>query len=77
MQEHEAKCIDKGTFQTREIRFRSGAGAEGEDEGRATQEWRTAMEALILVADLGGPTMFTRIGIMRVLNRHVERVFNP
>jgi len=35
------------------------------------------MEALILVADLGGPTMFTRIGIMRALNRHVERVFNP
>lgn len=30
-----------------------------------------AMEALILVADLGGPTMFARIGIMRALNRHV------
>jgi hypothetical protein len=59
------------------IRRVVGAEAEGEDEGRATQEWRTATEALILVADLGGPTMFTRIGIMRVLNRHVERVFNP
>jgi hypothetical protein len=35
------------------------------------------MEALILVADLRGPTMFARIGIMRALNRHVERVFNP
>ena len=35
------------------------------------------MEALILVADLGGPTMFARIGIMRALNRHLERVFNP
>jgi len=35
------------------------------------------MEALILVADLGGPTMFARIGIMRALDRHVERVFNP
>jgi hypothetical protein len=35
------------------------------------------MEALILVANLGGPTMFARIGIMRALNRHVERVFNP
>jgi hypothetical protein len=34
------------------------------------------MEALILVATLGGPTMFARIGIMRALNRHVERVFN-
>jgi len=35
------------------------------------------MEALILVATPGGPTMFARIGIMRALNRHVERVFNP
>jgi hypothetical protein len=40
-------------------------------------EWQAAMEALILVADLGGPTMFARIGIMRALNQHVERVFNP
>jgi hypothetical protein len=23
------------------------------------------------------PTMFVRIGVMRALNRHVERVFNP
>ena len=34
------------------------------------------MEALILVADLGGPTMFARIGVIRDLNRHVERVFD-
>jgi hypothetical protein len=40
-------------------------------------EWQAATEALILVATLGGPTMFARIGIMRALNRHVERVFNP
>jgi hypothetical protein len=40
-------------------------------------EWQAAMEALILVAELGGPTMFARIGVMRALNRHVERVFNP
>jgi hypothetical protein len=47
----------------------------------------------LLVDDLGGPrcllaarygrfmrdppTMFARIGVMRALNRHVERVFNP
>ena len=37
----------------------------------------SVMEALILVATLGGPTMFARIGVMRALNRHVERVFNP
>jgi hypothetical protein len=31
-------------------------------------EWQAAMEALILVATLGGPTMFARIGVMRALN---------
>jgi hypothetical protein len=36
-------------------------------------EWQAAMEALILVVTLGGPTMFARIGFMRALNRHVER----
>jgi hypothetical protein len=35
------------------------------------------MEALILVATLGGPTMFARIGVMRALNRNVVREFNP
>jgi len=39
--------------------------------------WQAAIEALILVADRGGPTMFARIGLMRALNRHVERVFDP
>ena len=33
---------------------------------------RAAMEALILVADLGGPTMFARIGIMKALNRQAS-----
>ena len=42
-----------------------------------TPEWQAAMEALILVAESNGPTMFGRIGIMRALNRHVERVFDP
>jgi hypothetical protein len=31
---------------------------------------------LLRVADRDGPTMFARIGVMRALNRHVERVFN-
>ncbi|MEH2480575.1 hypothetical protein V1282_003932 [Nitrobacteraceae bacterium AZCC 2146] len=38
-------------------------------------EWQAAMEALMLVAEHDGPTMFARIGMMRALNRHVERVF--
>jgi hypothetical protein len=41
------------------------------------EEWQAAMEALILVATSGGPTMFARIGVLRALNRKVERVFNP
>src|SRR5664280_88846 len=40
------------------------------------KEWQVAMEALILVATHGGPTMLARIGIMQALDRHVERVFN-
>lgn len=40
-------------------------------------EWRAAMEALLLVAELGGPTLFARIGIMRALNRHYVPAFNP
>jgi hypothetical protein len=34
------------------------------------------MEALILVVDLGGPTIFARIGFMQALNRDNVRVFN-
>jgi len=40
-------------------------------------EWQAVVEALILVAENGGPTMFARIGVMRALNRHVVREFNP
>jgi hypothetical protein len=34
------------------------------------------MQALLLVAEQNGPTMFARIGMMRALHRNVERVFN-
>ena len=36
-----------------------------------------AVEALLLVVELSGPTMMARIGVMRALNRNVVRVFNP
>jgi hypothetical protein len=39
-------------------------------------EWQTAIEVLMLVAR-SGPTMMARIAVMKALNRHVERVFNP
>jgi hypothetical protein len=39
----------------------------------AAPEWQAAMEALLLVAEGGGPVMFARIGIMRALNRAGKR----
>ena len=39
-------------------------------------EWQAAMQALLLVAEQNGPPMFARIGIMKAINRHVERVFD-
>jgi len=44
--------------------------------GRLPPEWQAAMEALILVAETDGPTMFARIGMMRALN-HGEPVPAP
>jgi hypothetical protein len=38
-------------------------------------ELQAAMEALLLVVEHNGPTMLARIGLMRALNRHIERVF--
>jgi hypothetical protein len=40
-------------------------------------EWQAAIEALMLVVELSGPTMMARIGVMQALNRHHGRVFNP
>ena len=39
-------------------------------------ESQAAMQALLLVAEHNGPTMFARVGVMRALNRRVERVFD-
>jgi len=39
-------------------------------------EWQAAIEALMLVAELAGPTMFARIGVMRALNRGYVREFD-
>jgi hypothetical protein len=38
-------------------------------------EWQAAMQALMLVATRGGPTMLARIGVMRALHRNEERGF--
>jgi hypothetical protein len=39
--------------------------------------WQTAVEALILVAETDGPTMFARIGGMQAINRHTPEEFDP
>ena len=44
---------------------------------RRLLEWQSAAEALLLVVEHGGPTMFARIGVMRALNRSHVRVFDP
>jgi hypothetical protein len=41
------------------------------------KEWQAAVEALLLVVELNGPPMMARVGIMRALNRHIVRTFNP
>ena len=41
------------------------------------EEWQTATEALIMVAEGRGPLLHARVGMLRALNRHVERVFSP
>jgi hypothetical protein len=41
------------------------------------EEWQAPMQALLLVAEHDGPTMFARIGVMQAINRHGERVFDP
>jgi hypothetical protein len=38
-------------------------------------EWQAAIKALMVVVEHGGPTMQARIGIMRALNRQVQRTF--
>src|SRR3977135_1617137 len=40
------------------------------------EEWQAAMQALLLVPEHDGPTMFARIGVMRALNRGYVREFN-
>ena len=40
------------------------------------EAWQTAVEALIMAAEDRGPLMHARIGVLRALNRDVERVFN-
>jgi hypothetical protein len=40
------------------------------------EAWQTAVETLIMAAENRGPLMHARIGMLRALNRNVERVSN-
>ena len=40
------------------------------------QPWQNAAEALLLVVNQNGPTMFARIGMMQALYPRGDRVFN-
>jgi hypothetical protein len=44
---------------------------------RQSDEWQAAIEALLMAAEDRGPLLHARIGMLRALNRNVERVFNP
>ena len=41
------------------------------------EEWQTAIAVLLMAAEGRGPLMHARIGVLRALNRHVVRTFNP
>ena len=40
-------------------------------------EWQAATEALLMAAEDRGPLMHARIGMLRAINRNVERTFDP
>jgi hypothetical protein len=44
---------------------------------RYLPEWQAAGAALIMAAEGRGPLMHARVGMLRVLNRNVERMFRP
>jgi hypothetical protein len=43
--------------------------------GQLLDEWQAAVEALLLVVEINSRAMMARIGVLRTLNRQVERVF--
>ena len=43
----------------------------------AEDHWQAAIEALLMAAQDRGPLLHARVGMLRALNRHVVRPFNP
>ena len=69
--------IDNSKAQRFERRCQSVCDIWDSWDIRLGQNQVLPMEALILVATSGEPTMFARIGVMRALNRGHVREFNP
>jgi hypothetical protein len=46
-------------------------------QAKRLPEWQAAAEALLMAAEDRGPLLHARVGMLRALNRHVEREFNP
>jgi len=42
-----------------------------------SEPWQAAIEALLMAAEDRGPLLHARVGMLRALNRHVVREFNP
>ncbi|MDB5611144.1 MAG: hypothetical protein JWP25_8044 [Bradyrhizobium sp.] len=40
-------------------------------------DWQLAIQTLIEAAEGRGPVLLARIGILKAVNRHVERAFDP
>jgi hypothetical protein len=83
-------CLDQGwhaSFDGRDrdsLRFRKQVSPD-RHQARDRSGRRDSLKVLCVgpfgpssagFADRGGPTMFARVGVMRALNRHVERVFD-
>jgi hypothetical protein len=65
---------DAGTYITKLAKAeREAPGAERVQRF----EWQAAVQALILVATSGGPTMLARIGMLRALSRHQQQRTKP
>lgn len=63
-----------------ELRTLLDAGNYIQSLSKAKQQevaWQIATEALLVVVNQNGPTMFARIGIMLALYPRGEQVFNP
>jgi hypothetical protein len=46
-------------------------------QAKRLPEWQAAAEALLMAAEDRGPLLHARVGMLRALNRRVERVLNP